>query len=412
MIQRPRYTSLINTYLDTPLVKVITGLRRSGKSTLLTMTMEHLEAQGVPPESLLHINMESLHHQHIRTAGDLHAFVLKHCSLLAPNQRCYLFVDEIQEIENWEQAITSLLVEKKIDITITGSNAHLLSSELATFLTGRYVTIAVYPLSFAEFIDITQEHSPTSHVGLDELFELYFRFGGLPGIHALSLNEDVVMPHLNDVFSSILYKDVVRRHHIRDVAEFERITAFILDNVGKITTIKRITDYLQAQRSRTSFGTVQQYVHHLAEAFLAYRVQRYDLKGKQHLALYDKYYLGDIAFRHARLGNLGADRGRLLENIVYLELLRRGYQVSVGVWEQREVDFVAEKGGENLYIQVAYLLADDAVVEREFGSLELIPDNYPKLVLSLDRNWGKGRNGIEQKYLVDFLLEDSVQGVI
>ena len=401
MIHRPFYLTRIQAYLDKPIVKVLTGMRRVGKSTLLAQVREQLLAQGVPDAQVLCINKDLVAWDAVRDYRDLDRVVQERLAI-QPAPR-YLMVDEVQEIEGWEKAINSVLAQGLADILITGSNAHLLSTELATLLAGRYIDIPVYPLGFAEFKTFRQGAKDPGNQ--QAWFRQFLRYGGLPGLHVLPMEDDQVFPFLNAILNTVLLQDVVKRHGIRDVGHLERILAFALDNCGNPISARSIAAFFKSQQTRITTDTVLGYLAHLCDAFLLFRTGRFAIKGKKNLEFQDKYYLGDLGLRHALFGYRDMDIGGLLENVVYLELLRRGYQVKVGILDQVEIDFVAERQGERLYVQVAYLLADPETIRREFGNLERIPDSYPKLVLSMDELGPEQRNGIRRQNVVDFLLE-------
>ena len=402
MFIRKHYVKKILPFVDKPVIKVITGLRRVGKSTFLQMLKDHLLKKGVSEKNILCINKESLEYDFIHDYQDLNKFV-KNAFTSVQGKR-YLFIDEVQEIKLWEKAVTSLFTEEKTDIYITGSNAHLLSSELATLLSGRYVSFPIYPLCFQEFLQF--RNTTPQKADLNKEFSLFLQYGGLPGIHFLDFKEEVIYHYLNSIFNTILLKDVVTRHRIRDVSQLKNITRFVFDNCGQIVSSKRISDYLKSQKIRITVDTVQNYLHYLQNAFLISKTSRYDLKGKRHLEFYEKYYMGEIGMRHGFIGYRKDDISGLLENIVYLELLKRGYNVSIGKLEDKEIDFIAEKEKSRLYFQVAYLLASPETEIREFSPLERINDNYTKIVLSLDKDWGEERRGILRKNIIQFLLED------
>lgn len=408
MIQRPFYLTRIQAFLDKPFVKVITGMRRVGKSTLLAQVRDGLRASGIPDAQILCINKDLVAWDSIRDYRDLDRLVQER--LAEQSSPRYLMVDEIQEIEGWEKAINSLLAQGIADLIITGSNAHLLSTELATLLTGRYVEIPVFPLSFSEFVVFRQ-------VAMDagdpkEHFRQFLRYGGLPGLHALPMLDDQIFPYLNAILNTILLKDIVKRHAIRDIGHLERILSFAFDNVGSPVSARRISAFFKNQQTRITADTVLNHLSYLCDAFLLFRASRFEIKGRKHLEFLDKFYPGDLGLRHALFGYREGDIGGLLENVVYLELLRRGYQVKIGLLDQAEIDFVAERNGERLYVQVAYLLTEPATIQREFGNLERIPDNFPKLVLSLDDYGPAHRNGIRQQNLIEFLQEDQESGLI
>ncbi|HNY73988.1 MAG TPA: ATP-binding protein, partial [Syntrophales bacterium] len=310
----------------------------------------------------------------------------------------------------WERAVASFLADGLGDVVISGSNAGLLSSELATLLSGRYVEIPVYPLTFREFLSFRNakrdggDRTDTAAEAENE-FKNYLRYGGLPGIHQLPANDDVLFSYLNAVLNTILYKDVITRHKIRDASIFDKLVRYLFDNVGNITTAKRIADYFKSQRIRTSVDTILNYISYVEASLLIDKAPRYDIKGKRLLEFFDKVFLNDIGLRHGLIGYREEDINGLLENIVFKELQARGYKISIGVIDQLEIDFIAEKQNEKKYIQVCYGLGSEAAIEREFGNLEKIKDNYEKMVISMDRFFPAERNGILHRYLIDFLLE-------
>ena len=400
MYDRRLYIDRIRSFLDKPVIKVITGMRRVGKSYLLRQLIEELRLEGVPESNILYIDKESLQFEHIQGYADLNREALR--TISTTTGRRYLLVDEVQEIEGWERAIASLAGRGDIDILITGSNANLLSSELATLLSGRYVEIPVYSLSFAEHLlfqgDTVGEQSKE--------FADYLRYGGMPATHHFPREEELIYQYIGSIYNTILLKDVVKRHAIRNVTLLENIARYLFDNIGCTMSAKRIADYLKSQRLRVGVDTVQNYLGYFTEALIAHKVRRFDLKGKRHLEVQEKYYLSEIGIRHAILGYRESDIGGLLENIVFLELKRRNYEVSIGKFGDREVDFVATRNRERIYIQVAYLLASEETIAREFGVLHDIPDNYPKLVVSMDTLFGDDSAGIRRLNLIDFLLAD------
>ena len=403
MIDRPRYIDRIMSFADKPLIKVISGMRRSGKSTLLRLVMEELKKKGVAEQQILYINKELIEFDAIRTHLDLAGW-FKSAGQGIPG-RLYFFIDEVQEIDQWERAVNSILAEDGADIFITGSNSRLLASELSTLIAGRYVEIPLYPLSFSEFLKFREKDSTKDD--LEDEFSRYLRYGGFPGIHHLPQDDEVVFQYLQAMTSTILLKDVVARYSVRDVPLLERIAAFVFDNCGQVTSAKRIRDYLKNQQLRLGVDTVQNYLHYFIDAHMVYRCKRYDIKGKRHLELYEKYYPADLGMRHALLRYRDADIGQILETVVYHELLRRGWFVSVGKMDEREVDFIAEGKGEKMYIQVSYLLASSETVEREFAVLRSIPDHFPKIVLSMDKTWSRqSQEGIMRMNIIDFLLGD------
>lgn len=400
MVKRDLYLSKLMKYIDRPLIKVLTGIRRSGKSTLLKLLKEELLKTGVKEENIVFINLESLEFDFIKNYNDLYNYVKK--LLNNCNGKKYILLDEIQEVESWEKTVASFLADDDGDIVITGSNAHLLSSELATLLSGRYVELHVFPLSFSEFLDFRKV---TDTKQIDDEFKLYLRYGGFPGIHSLLFEDEVILNYLNSILNTVLLKDVISRNKIRDAALLEKLSNYLTDNCGNITSAKSIADYLKSQQIKVSNDTVINYLGYLEKSFMFHKLNRYDLKGKKWLETNNKFYLGDIGLRNGLIGYRENDISGVLENIVLLELLRRGYKVGIGKMNDKKIDFIAEKQGEKLYIQVCYLLSGNTVVEREFGNLEAIGDNYKKIVLSMDKFFPNDRNGIERSYIPDFLLD-------
>jgi uncharacterized protein len=399
MIEREQYFEKITPFVNKPVIKIITGIRRCGKSTFLKMFIDRLLKEGGKKKNIIYISMELMEFEFITDYRVLYDHIKKN---IQPEGENYIFIDEVQEVKGWEKAVNSLLAENAGDIYLTGSNSRLLSSEFATLLTGRYVEIPMFPLSFKEFLLFRESKNGTN---VEKEFELFLKFGGLPGIHYLELVDEVVFQYIKSIYSTILLKDIVSRHSIRDVFLLEKVAAFIFDNCGSITSSKKIADYLKSQHLKTGVDTVQNYIGYLKDAHLLSRSGRFDLKGKKHLELFEKYYSGDQGIRHSVLGYKKNDIAGILENVIYLELLQRGFTVSTGKYDDLEVDFVAEKNSVINYIQVTYLLSSKETEEREFRPLEKIQDNYPKMVLSMDTVWGNNRNGIERKNIIDFLLD-------
>jgi len=402
MFIRESYLTNIEPFINKPVVKIISGMRRSGKSTFMKMLMSKLKKNGVRETDIIYISKELIDFDFIQDYKELYSYIKK--SLQKNKNAKYLFIDEVQEIVGWEKAINSLLAEGAADIYLTGSNSRMMSDELATLLTGRYVVIPMHPLSFKEFLQFRKVKNKDQ---TEKEFALYLKYGGLPGIHYLNMEDEIVFQYIESIYNTILLKDVVQRYQVRDVSLLERITKFIFDNSGSITTAKKISDYLKSQNLSAGVQTVQNYISYIQEAFLINKAERYDIKGKRHLELYDKYYYNDSGIRHSVLKYRQEDISKLLENTVYLELIRRGYSVSFGKLDNLEVDFIAEKDSEKVYIQVCYLLSSKETEDREFGSLEKIGDNYKKMVLSMDKFWGSDRNGIIRMNIIDFLSASS-----
>ena len=403
MIKRNLYLEEIKKYMNKPIIKVITGMRRSGKSMILKLIQEELENVGIIKENIIYMNFESLIYIDIKDFETLYKHIIEKTS--DKKGKIYILLDEIQEVKGWEKAINSFLVDLDIDIYITGSNANLLSSELATYIAGRYVEIKIYPLSFQEYIDFVSENNKENPLSLDEYFNQYLNFGGLPGIHIFNYNKEEIYQYLVDVYNSILLRDVITRNNIRDIELLERVVLYIMDNIGNTFSAKSISDFLRNQGRKLSVETIYNYLKALENAFIISKVQRYDIKGKNILETQEKYYLSDLGFRHAKLGYQSNDISGYLENIVFLELLRRKYKVNIGKQNNKEIDFVANLRDENLYLQVTYLLASEETIEREFSPLKSIKDNYSKLVLSMDNLPESNVEGIKRKKIIDFLLE-------
>lgn len=410
-VVRERYLSAIEAFIDQPVVKVLRGMRRVGKSVIMRLLIERLLNRGIPSANILYINKESLAFDAIKDYRDLYRYVVDYFKA-ASTGRTYILIDEIQEIEGWERAVASFLADGLGDVVISGSNASLLSSELATLISGRYVEIPVYPLTFREFL--TFRHAPQEKLDKEDRteaaaeaeaeFKNYLRYGGLPGIHQLPFNDEILFSYLNAILNTVLYKDVITRHKIRDASIFDKLVRYLFDNVGNITTAKKIVDYFKSQRIRTSVDTILNYISYIEASLLIDKAPRYDIKGKRIMEFSDKVFLSDIGLRHGLIGYREKDINGLLENIVFKELQARGYKISIGVIDQLEIDFIAEKQNEKKYIQVCYGLGSEAIIEREFGNLEKIKDNYEKMVISMDRFFPAERNGILHRNLIDFLL--------
>lgn len=402
ILDRPEYIDKIIPFLDKPVIKVITGMRRVGKSRLLELVRDHLVARGVDERGIFFLNKELLEWDSVRTYTDAwEAIQTWFAGYSGPR---YVCIDEVQEISDWERLVSSMLAEGYADILVTGSNANVLSSELSTLIAGRYVEIKVYPLSFGEWLRFRQETLEQSGPDISQEFRLYLRYGGLPGIHSLPLTDDTVFPYLMGIYSTIVLRDVITRHSLRDPEHLERLIRFLFDNCGNLTSSKRLSDYFSSKGSPVSVDKVISYVGFLEQALLVHRVRRFDLRGLRHLEFLEKLFMSDIGLRHGFMGYRDQDISGLLENVVYLDLLRRGYRVSIGKWDDYEIDFVAEKESERVYVQVAYLLATEETVEREVRPLAMIQDNHPKYILSFDEYRIAGKNGIRHLNVRDFLL--------
>lgn len=395
MIKRENYLNELKSFKEKDLIKVVTGIRRCGKSTLFDLYMDYLLSIGIDKEQIIHINFEDGDYEFITNYKELYEYVK---SKLVPDKMNYVFLDEVQNIEMFQKAVDSLYVKKNVDLYITGSNAYLLSGDLATLLSGRYVEIKMLPLSFKEYI---------SYVGEGDLLKKYSDYtvkGSLPYILSLD-NSKEIRAYYDGVYNSILIKDIASRKGINDLQMLDSVIKYMFDIVGSICSSTNIANTMTSAGRKISVPTVESYLNALVDAFVLYRVNRYDVKGKQYLTTGVKYYLSDTGLRFYLLGSKKVDEGHILENIVYLELLRRGYEVYVGKYDDREVDFIAinEKGEE--YYQVAYTVREENTLKRELASLENINDHNPKYLLTMDLTPYTSHNGIKQINVLDWLLD-------
>ena len=400
MKNRDLYLSQLIQYKDKPLIKVITGLRRCGKSTLLSLFENYLIKNGVAKDYIIRINFESFEFDEITNYKELHEYINK--KLINSHDKHYILLDEVQQVSSWEKVINSFLVDANVDIYITGSNAYLLSSELSTLLSGRYVEIKMQPLSFKEYLDFTESDKENN---LQEIFNQYLKFGGLPTVVELIDNPNTIGPFLEGIYNTVLMKDVIERNGVRDSALLESILKFIASNIGSIVSTKKISDYLTSNGRKTTSDTIDNYLRMLEKAFIIYKANRYDLKGKMFLKTLEKYYIVDMGIRNQLTGLRNTDYGHVIENIVYLELLRRGYEVTIGKVGTLEVDFIATKVDEVVYYQVSTSIMDEKTRERELRPLQSINDNYPKYIITLDQVIFNDYSGIKVKNIIDFLLE-------
>ena len=401
MTKRELYIEKIKPFIDKDIIKVLTGIRRSGKSVMLKLIMEELKQNKIDEKQFININFENLINRELTTADKLHEYILKKASEI--KKKCYIFLDEIQEVKDWEKCINSLRVNEEydFDIYITGSNAKLLSGELSTYLAGRYVEFVIYPFSFKEFLETSK--SIQQDVSTRETFQKYVKFGGMPFLYNLAFEEEASLQYLKDIYSSIILKDITQRNKIRDTDLLERVISYLIMNVGNNFSATSISKFFKSENRKVSVETILNYIKAAEESFLIYKVSRDDLIGKKVLNVNEKYYIADHGMREAILGSNQRDINQIFENIIYLELLRKGYNVRVGKVDNLEVDFVCTKGNEKIYVQVAYLLASPETIEREFTSLEKIDDNYPKYVISMDE-FDMSRNGIIHINIIDFLM--------
>lgn len=400
MILRKNYLNRLIEAKDTEFIKVITGVRRSGKSTLLLMFKDYLLNNGINEKNIIYINFESALYDEIKDYKDLYNYIKNNKS----KDINYILLDEVQNVEKWEKAVNSINIDFNADIYITGSNAYLLSSELATLLSGRYIEIKMYPLSFKEFL----EFNNYDKLDIEDKFNEYLKYGGLPAITHIKDKNNLVMTYLNDIYNTIVKKDIIERNNIKDIALLENIIKYVASNIGSTISANKISDYLNSNKvvEKSNHQTIDNYLKMLENAFIVYKADRSDIKSKSILKTLAKYYLSDMGIRNIILGFRNIDEGHLLENVVYLELLRRGYKVNIGKTLDYEVDFVAENVDTIKYYQVSQTIKDEKVREREIRSLESITDNYEKTILTMDKTINKDYNGIKVVNIIDFLLEE------
>lgn len=402
MFDRPLYVDRIMAFVDAPFIKILTGVRRCGKSTILKLIMKRLvEERGIAPEQIVSYRFDSMEYDGY-SAREMYA-LLK--GALAPQRRTYLFLDEVQEIEGWEKVVNSLATDFDVDIYLTGSNSRMMSSEIATYLTGRYVAFRIYTLSFEEYLFFKSHYAEVGDPK-QELAE-YVRLGGFPGTHLQAYSQDEVYTIVRDIYNSTVFSDIVRRNQIKKVDQLERVVKYVFNNVGNTFSASSISAYLKSERRSLDNETIYSYLDKLESAYLLHRCSRYDLRGKAILKTQEKFYLADVALRYSVLGYNEDSVAASLENVVYLELLRRGYEVYIGKTPDGEVDFVATRQGEKLYVQVTQEITSEKTEKREYERLLEIHDNYPKYVLLTNDFAGGNHEGIQTMHVADFLLSDA-----
>lgn len=399
MIIREAYLRQIVPLIDKNLIKVLTGVRRSGKTVLLSQIQDYLLKNGRSKSQIINISLESKKNKKFKDGDVLYEYLISACEKL--NAKAYIFLDEIQIVSGWEEVVSSLLVDVDCDVYITGSNSKLLSGELATLIAGRYIQIHVYPFTLSEAKQMLEQTGKFKSD--EELFQNYLKYGGLP--MRFSLEEISLETYLSDTYDAIVVKDIIQRNNIKDTNLLNMILAFLMDNIANTFSARSIVAALKQEGISTTVETVIAYIDYIKKAMVVYSAQRYDIKGKKLLTTNEKYYTVDLGLRNCVKASGEIDYNKLYENIVYLELLCRGYDVKVGKTDDYEIDFVAYKGSDILYVQVCYLLASPETVEREFGNLERIKDNYPKYVISGDLP-DFSRNGIKHYNIVKFLLNE------
>ena len=401
MVKRDLYLDKIRPFIDKPFIKVITGIRRCGKSTILMMIKEEILDKGIDDSNIVYINFESMLYSDIDNSKKLYSYVKDQ---VKNSNKYYLFFDEIQEVKDWEKSINSFLIDFDCDIYITGSNSKLLSSELATYLTGRYVEINVNTLSFGEYLDFREQVNHIEDINTREELKRFIRLGGFPAVHTGNYDIESAYKIVSDIYSSALLRDTIQRYKIRNIELLERIVKFVFDNVGNTFSANNIAKYFKSQQRNVDINTIYNYLNALEASFIIQKVSRYDIAGKNILKTNEKFYLADQSLKYATMGYKDRAISGILENIVYLELKSRGYDIFIGKLGDTEVDFIAEKQNEKVYIQVSYVLVDESTIEREFRPLLKIKDHYPKYVVTMDDFFEDNIDGVKHVNLADFLL--------
>lgn len=402
MIDRPLYVDKIMAYVDTPFVKILTGVRRCGKSTILKMIMEKLRNErGIPEEQIVSYRFDSMEYEDM-TAKEMYR-ELK--SRLCSDGKTYLFLDEMQEIKGWEKVVNSLASDYNVDLYVTGSNSRMMSSEISTYLTGRYVAFRIYTLSFGEYLTFKSQYAEVEDIRKE--LANYIRLGGFPATHLQSYGQDEVYTIVRDIYNSTIFSDIAKRNQVRKIDQLERVVKYTFNNVGNTFSAKSISDYLKAEKRSLDNETVYSYLEKLEKAYLLHRCSRYDLQGKELLKTQEKFYLADTSLRYSVLGYNDDTVASSLENVVYLELCRRGYTVHIGKTNDGEVDFVASRQNEKLYVQVTQRIDTEKTEKREYERLLEIRDNYPKYVLRTDEFVGGNYEGIITMHVADFLLSEA-----
>ena len=400
MIDRPDYVEKIMRYTDTPFVKILTGVRRCGKSTILKMIMEKLQMRGIPKKRILSYRFDSMEYDDM-TAKQMYMEIK---SKLSTEERTYLFLDEVQEIDGWEKVVNTFASDFNVDIYVTGSNSRMMSGEISTYLTGRYVTFHIFTLSFAEYLTFKETYE-TLDTPKAELAN-YIRYGGFPATHLQKYSEDEIHTIVHDIYNSTVFSDIVKRNQIRKVDQLERVVKFALNNIGNTFSAKSISDYMKFEQRKIDNETVYGYLEKLEKAYLLHRCSRFDLQGKEILKTQEKFYVADSAIRYSVMGFSPDSVAAMLENVVYLELCRRGYDVYIGKMGAGEIDFVASRENNKLYVQVTQEIKSEETRKREYERLLEIPDNYPKYVLRTDEFADGNYKGIQTMHIADFLLSD------
>ena len=400
MIFRENYVKNIMAFTDTPFVKVLTGVRRCGKSTIMQMIMDELRKKGISDERIVSYRFDSMEYEDM-TAKQLYEMIK---SKLSDTERTYLFLDEVQEISSWEKAVNSINTDFDVDIYVTGSNSRMMSSEISTYLTGRYVTFRIFTLSFEEYLTFKKQYGEVEDIH-KELVN-YIKYGGFPAIHLREYPLDNAYTIVRDIYNSTIFSDIVRRNQVRKVDQLERVVKFVFDNVGKTFSAKSISDYIKSEHRTIDNETVYNYLEKLESAYILHRCSRYDVRGKELLKTQEKFYLADSSFKYSVLGYNDRSVAAMLENVVCLELLRRGYEVCIGKTPNGEIDFIATRQNDKLYIQITKEIKSEKTEKREYDRLLEIGDNYPKYLLTTDDFAGGNYQGIKTMHIADFLLSN------
>lgn len=397
-MERNSYFQSVNNFKDKQVIKVFTGMRRCGKSVLMEQYIQKLRNEGISDSQIIFIRLDDLENELLLHYSNLYAFVK---SALLEDKMNYVFIDEVQMCHDFQKAVLSLFNYKNVDLYLTGSNADLLSGELATLLSGRYVTIDMLPFSFSEYLECTKDNNFPEQ-SLEESYFDYIRFGSMPFTVQLQKNQESIYQYLNGVYNTVIVKDIARRHQIKDMEVLESVIKFMFENCGNICTSKKISDTLTSSGRKTTQPTVENYMHFLEECFLIYKVERYDVRGKERLKNLAKYYITDIGLRNMLLGFRNIDMGHILENLVFLELKRKHFEIFTGRNNEAEIDFVVKKQNQILYIQVAESVKDSATLERELSAFKNINDSYPRILITMDKSLNEDYNGVRNINALDF----------
>lgn len=404
---RPQFVKNLKAYKDESIIKILCGVRRCGKSTILKTYKSELLSLGIKESNIIERLYSSMDYSNDFDSNAMYQDLSSAIKRADQNQKIYLLLDEVQEVDSWEKCVNSLFESSNVDIYVTGSNSKLLSSEISTYLTGRFVLIPVYTLSFAEFIEFKKTYIPSlQDASSDEYFDLYLKTGGFPFVAKTNHTQEENYQIVDGIFSTVVTRDISKRHNISNLEMFNRVVRFVLENLGKNFSAKTIFDFFKSQQRSIAIETIYNYLAWLEEAFIIYRCNRYDIQGKEVLKTQEKYYLSDISLKYSQLGYSPKAVSSVLENLVYLELRRRGYSVFIGKLADKEIDFIATRQNEKVYVQVCRTLPEDS--DRELDNLKLIRDNYPKYVVTMDSSVCGNEDGIKIVHIKDFLIQETI----